>query len=189
MRSKRLMKDYHNTKDPTAFSQDLNNFALKVAQVKDEDLITWRDFHMFKKLTFITMDLEFLASIYVIPPTRWKQIKNVSHSFQDLLSWLSEEQSCGKFSKSYSTSLMLFDSFLCMCDISTAEYRFVFLCRFCKIHMLNFDYYYFLRYFAECMEFTEDSLSFNFFHYFFIPEHKDLYAVFVKILHYFTIIN
>lgn len=66
MRSKRLMEDYHNTKDPTAFSQDLKNFALKVAQVKDEDLITWRDFHMLNKLKFITMDLEFLASISII---------------------------------------------------------------------------------------------------------------------------
>ena len=64
------------------FSQDLKNFALKVAQVNDEDLITESDFEMFKQLKFITMDHEFLGSISVLPPTHWKQIKNSSHSIQ-----------------------------------------------------------------------------------------------------------
>lgn len=35
------------------------------------------------------------------------------------------------------------------------------------------------------MEFTEDSLSFNFFHDFSRPYHKHSYAIFVKILQYF----
>lgn len=77
------MQEHSPNDDPINFSQDLKNFA---SRVKDEDLITENDFEMFKELKFITMDLEFLASISVVPPIHWEEIKTFCSSIQDLLS-------------------------------------------------------------------------------------------------------
>ena len=139
---------------------------------------------MFKQLKFITTDQEFLASISVLPPRHWKDIRDYGSSIQDLLSWLSDVQSSGQLTKYYSTSLLYFDPFLCMCESSTVEYRIVFLYRFCRILNLEFTDQ-FLRDFAECMEFTEDSLSFDFFPHFFIDEEACFPSIFAKILRCF----
>lgn len=178
------MQEHSTNEDPMNFSQDLKNFALRVAQVRDEDLITEHDFEMFKELKFITMDQEFLASISVLPPRHWKDIRDYGSSIQDLLSWLSDVLSSEKPRKLYSISLMKFDPFLCMCESSTVECRIVFLYRFCRILNLEFTDQ-FLRDFAECMEFTEDSLSFDFFPHFFIIQETCFPSVFAKILQCF----
>lgn len=83
------------------------------------------------------------------------------------------------------TSVVKFDTFHCMSESSTLEYRIVFLHRFCNFHQLDVSDS-FLRRFASCMEFTEDSLSFNFFNHFRFPREKEFLSFFVKILHFFN---
>ena len=137
------------------FIQDLKNLALRVS---DEDLITEADFEIFKELKFMTMDLEFLASISFLPSRHWKQIRDYGSSIQHLLFWLSDVLSSGRMRQFFSISLIIFDCFLCMCEASTVEYR---------IHQLDFTDE-FLRGFADYLEFSEDSLPFNFFSHFFL---------------------
>ena len=60
----------------------------------------------------------------------------------------------------------------------------MFLHRLCRIHKLEFTDQ-FLSDFAECMEFTEDSLSLNFFKHYFLPKETYFLPVFVKVLQYF----
>lgn len=114
---------------------------------------------MFRKLKFITMDLEFLESIFVLPPRHWKEIRDYGSSFEELLSWLSDVPSSGKCRKLYSSSPMQLDCFLCMCESSTVEYRIVFLYRFCRIHYLEFTAEFIIWSFSVTLQVAWNSLK------------------------------
>ena len=164
-------------------SEDLKNFALGVAQVKDEDLIQEHDFEMFKALKFITLDLDFLGSINVLPPRHWREIKTFCSSIRELLTWLSDAEKWVNLEKSKLASLMKFDCLFSLCQSLSLKFKMAFLHRICRIHEFKVKSSL-LKRLAICIEFTEDSLSFDFMHDDSFRE-KEFPQIFPRILEFF----
>ena len=175
------MEVHSPNEDPINFCQDLKNFALRVAQVKGDDLITEADSEMIKEIKLIATHLEFPGSFSVDPPTHWGEIEDFGSLIQESLSIFLEENP-------NPASLVKFDRYLCTSTSPVFESRIVFLYRICTIHNLNCTAL-FLRNLADCMEFTQDSLSFNFFAHFHIPEEEHFSPLFIKILQFFHSCN